>query len=1014
MKKSKLQHNILVDFSSFLPHFSIPVFVVDEQGTILASNPLWLDVIGNQQETLSSLSKIEILGSNFSQTISLMLGDIFSGKTVKDTIVQLIHTNKKQPFFFKVSASLFQQQYVIFTAVDVSEEVKLKDFLLEKKRQFFSIVTSLGDIVLKLDRTGNYKNFWAKDISKFFPRMDVMEGKNLKDHFPKKVVDLFLLTIERSASKGQPMVMEFSDGLKEDEKWFSVKIAPIYAEGSTEVEEFTAIIKENTEERINRKQNKYKSGLINQLANIKKGPILHIIKGKEPIFEFISGNLFSLTGYADTELNEMNWMDIILENDRSYVQKCVDELKNQGGQKDLVYRIVTKEGEINWISNHITKAEDDGQAILFGVMLNVTEVHLLNRDLKQRDRILTQSGNIAMIGGWEYDVKNEKFHVTDEIYSIHEREEMDFDVVQSIDYYIEEHRPIIKQCLNNLLKSGQNYDVELQLKTGKGNIKWVRSVGFAEWHNGQLTHIFGILQDINEKKEKDLILQENEKRFNTAFELAPIGIGLLAPNGRWIKVNLALSQFFELTEEQLKKNSFGELNLTDTWDKKCEWSTLINIKHRYKHQLEKKYFTANGGVKWGRVSINPVKNDKGEPLYYIFQMVDITESKQFEENLIIAKKEAEDANKAKSDFLSTMSHEIRTPLYGVIGITNLLLEEIGDVKHREQLKALKFSSDSLLLLVNDILDFSKIRSGVLSLESKPFELKRLAEAVKETHSQKAKKLGNKILLEYDKDIPDQIVGDELRTGQILNNLVNNAVKFTEAGTIKLTIKKLESCGNTHRLFFSVKDTGIGIPEEMHSLVFEQFIQAESGTSRKYGGTGLGLSIVKGLLTAMDSQIKLTSELGKGTEISFELLLQEATTNPAVNPNRDEGHIKNLENKTILLVEDNPVSMMVAGDYINKWKGKVIKAINGYEAVENFRLNMDEIDLILMDLQMPVLNGFEAAEQIKKMRPDVPIIALTASLGNSTTQKFSNSGMVAHVIKPFNPNEFYQIIKAHLR
>src|SRR5690606_33213571 len=161
------------------------------------------------------------------------------------------------------------------------------------------------------------------------------------------------------------------------------------------------------------------------------------------------------------------------------------------------------------------------------------------------------------------------------------------------------------------------------LITGKGNLKWVRSVGFAEWHNGQLTHIFGILQDINEKKEKDLILQENERRFNTAFELAPIGIGLLSPHGKWLKVNLALTQFFELTEEQLKRNNFMELNLTDTWDKKCEWSTITSLKHHDKYQLEKKYETLNGYVKWGRLSINPVKNEKGKSLYYICQIVEI-------------------------------------------------------------------------------------------------------------------------------------------------------------------------------------------------------------------------------------------------------------------------------------------------------------------------------------------------------------------------------------------------------
>src|SRR5690606_22763321 len=247
----------------------------------------------------------------------------------------------------------------------------------------------------------------------------------------------------------------------------------------------------------------------------------------------------------------------------------------------------------------------------------------------------------------------------------------------------------------------------------------------------------------------------------------------------------------------------------------------------------------------------------------------------------------------------------------------------------------------------------------------------------------------------------------------LNNLVNNAVKFTEAGTIEITIKSLGNSEKGHRIFFSVKDTGIGIHEEMQPFIFEQFIQAESGTSRKYGGTGLGLSIVKGLLKAMGSEISLTSELGKGTEISFELSLQEAKINPITNAWEDADKIKNLENKTILLVEDNPVSMMVAVDYIKRWKGKVIKAVNGFEAVEKFLANSDKIDLILMDLQMPILNGFEAAEQIRKIRSDVPIIALTASIGNSTKQKFSNSGMVAHVIKPFNPNEFFHVIKSHI-
>src|SRR5690606_19274274 len=259
----------------------------------------------------------------------------------------------------------------------------------------------------------------------------------------------------------------------------------------------------------------------------------------------------------------------------------------------------------------------------------------------------------------------------------------------------------------------------------------------------------------------------------------------------------------------------------------------------------------------------------------------------------------------------------------------------------------------------------------------------------------------------------KVIGDKLRVGQILNNLVSNAVKFTKKGTVKISVRLKKKAKDWYTIEFSVKDNGIGIPKNMHSAIFEQFTQAESGTTRKYGGTGLGLSIVRGLLSSMGSEAHLTSKVGKVTEINFELLLRGTNSLPESKNDNGSETVKNLRQKTILLVEDNPVSKMVANDLIKKWNGNILVAENGLEAVETFVQHMDKIDLVLMDLQMPIMNGFEATRQIKTISPQIPIIALTASIGDKSILDSLDHGMSAYLTKPFHPDDFYKLIKQYL-
>jgi len=995
-----------IDFSSLLSLLSIAVFIADDKGQIIFCNKACVTALGPLERNPFAYARTS---ANGLYDFMGVCREVLMGKQPERALVTISHPDTHKTACFKLSAKLFSEKYVLFTAIDHTEKVKLEQLIEEKKEQFFSIMSSLGDLVFKIDHKGYVTKIWSLAPPPSSPFFSIAEGIHLSECFPSSIADTLASAIVDVVDTSVASQVEFCCSNGGSEQWFSSQISLV--KPTSGVREVIVITKETTEEKKNQQRSAYKSRLIHQLTSIKDGPLLHVIEGDPPKYNFISGNLFSITRYTEDELIAKDWLNLIHEDDRETVLSNIRELKSepQRTHVDLVYRIESANGDTKWVNNHISKTDAEAGEVLIGVILNVTELHLLHDKLKQRDRILTNTSKVALIGGWEFDLKNNRFNLTEEIYRIHERDPAKFEIEKSPDYYIEEHQPIIKQYLEDLIQKGKNFDDELLLLTGKGNQKWIRTVGCAEWNNGQITHIYGIIQDIDQKKKQELILEDNERRFNAAFELAPLGIGLLSLSGHWLRINTALTHFFELPKDQLIDIPMPDLKLTNGASKSFDMDWISQHPDKT-HQWEQTYLTESGKTKWGRFSISAAKNEQGEVLYFILQVVDITERKHYERKLIAARKEAEKANRIKSDFLSTMTHEIRTPLSGVIGITNLLLDEIKDPAHLEQLRALKFSSDSLLLLVNDILDFSKIRSGVLSLESKPFNLKRVVEAIEELNSPRATEKSNQIVIKYDQDLAIDYIGDELRIGQILNNLVHNAVKFTQNGLIVIGVKKMDSVENKHQLLFSVEDTGIGIPYDKQSSIFEQFTQADPSISRRYGGTGLGLSIVKGLTEAMGGRTHLVSEPSKGTTISFELQLEVANTGPHL-ADLDKQEAKDLQGKTILLVEDNPVSMLVSTQYLKKWNAHVIQAVDGQKAVEQYFENHEKIDLVLMDINIPLLNGYETAVQIKKVNASVPIVAVTASTDENV--KLRNL-VQAYLFKPFDTDDFYRTVKEHIK
>lgn len=762
-------------------------------------------------------------------------------------------------------------------------------------------------------------------------------------------------------------------------------------------------------------------------AHLLKRAIQHLIADEFTYIEY--DNLSDVKTYLATNQADVLLLDINLPDSNEEISfEFIREYKSRlpivvfsGHQTEDLRRAAIKAGA----QDYIVKGQHDYKQLDRTIYYAIERASLQHQveqfaqELKVYKDKLVEAQAIAQLGHWEYDAFNMTFFWSIQALTILELSinKKRMPIREFLDMVVEADKRTVMETFRQAIEDNSDFNIDIAVLLPDLTIKQI-NLRVRSSHEDSLDRkiIVGTIQDISGRKRIEDALKKSEEKYHSLFEQSRDAIYITSRDGHFADFNKATLEIFGYEQDEMKK-----LNVRDIYLNPFE-------RVKFKKEIEDKGYVRDFELKLRRkdgtkidcmITASLWYSNEGKLMGYQGTIRDITQKRRGEE-LVKEKEIAQRSAKMKERFLANMSHEIRTPINAINGLTHLLQQTNVDGKQSEYIRGIRSSSEHLLELINDILDFTKIEAGKIIFEEVDFHLGTVLQQIINTLRFKADDKKIELLLEADPELPEALIGDPLRLKQILINLLSNAVKFTDYGFVKLTAKLLEKVEDEYVISFTVEDTGIGIPADKLDSVFSSFTQLNQELNRKAEGTGLGLTITRQFVELQGGTISVRSKIGKGSSFNVILKYKKGGAKAEVLADTPTGNgfkVTDIGNKRILIVEDKKLNQVVANEMLHSWWGSVETEIaeNGRIAVE--MLQQRSYDIVLMDVQMPEMDGLEATRFIRKRfippASEVPILAMTAFATTGEADKCIEAGMNDYISKPFEPEHLHDKIVALL-
>ncbi len=908
----------------------------------------------------------------------------------------------------KVKKALEAQHEVEQKALKQIEDSEKRYNMMLIKSPFAFAVLKGKNMVITL-ANDSVKEMWGKGKD--------LEGKPLLEVLPEIKDTEFPDLLDKVYTTGTPFSGEellapvFRNGKMED-VYFNFVYQP-YLEADETISGVTVIAYEVTKLVLAHKKIAESEVHFRQLTDLMPSKVSTADPAGNVVY--FNQHWLDYTGYNFEELRDSGYHKMIHPDELNAFQKRLKKAGESGAALKMEMRFMNKVGDYRWHLNIASPIKDGNGDIKMwvGSTTDIHEQKTVSEKIKaseERFRLLVMQAPVAIcvLRGEEYIIET----INENMLEMWDRTKDETINRPVLDVLPEFRAQGLKKLLDNVYHTGNRLvSQELPLTINRNGglehlfVKFVYEP--MREADGSVSGIMVLAHEITEQVNARKGIEVSEKKFRLLTNAMPQKITNADADGNVIFFNQQWLDDTGLTFEELK--DWG-------WEKAMHPNDLEPTLNNWKHSvstgdifdMECRIQNKEGGYRWNLSRAVPIKDETGKIMMWVGSNTDIHELKE-------AKSKAESAMKAKQLFLSNMSHEIRTPMNAVIGFTNVILKTDLTAKQKEYINAIKVSGDALIVLINDILDIAKVDAGKMTFEQAPFAFSTSIAATLHLFEPKIQEKNLELIEHFDAAIPEILLGDSVRLRQIILNLLSNAVKFTDSGKITVSVRIFKEEEDNVTIEFSVTDTGIGIPENKLEHIFDDFQQATNETSRLHGGTGLGLSIVKQLVELQGGTLIVNSEPGKGSTFGFILNFKKAIKEPTEISETNSGVelAEKIENIRILVAEDMPLNQLLIKIILKDFGFEVDIADNGQIAIE--KLQENRYDIILMDLQMPELNGFKATEYIRqKMNSQIPIIALTADVTTVDLGKCEAVGMNDYISKPIDEKLLYSKIIKHLK